>query len=142
MAPPTDEEHPPHAGGLQKQILQRLEYARRGQRAWAFAAHGSTILIIVCSSVAAVLASAKPEMPFIPGMQVTTAVTLLSLAVTVTTAVRTQLGFERKWTANRMTRSALEQLAVGIEVGNPDDPDAKRLAAIIAAHDQAITASS
>ena len=68
--------------------------------------------------------------------------TLLSLAVTIISTLQTKLGFERKWIANRMTRSALSQLRVDMNMGQSPQELADSLKKIYSQHDEAIAASS
>ena len=112
----------------------------KGQRWWSFASHGSTVLIVAFSSTAAVLAKFSPGL-FPTVVDNTTLATLLSLAVTIISTLQTKLGFERKWIANRMTRSALSQLRVDMNMGKSSCELADSLKKIYSQHDEAITAS-
>lgn len=125
---------------LSEHIADKLRKYLRGQRAWSLAAHGSTILVVTFSSIAAVLAKSNITLPF--AIDATTCSTIFSLLVTILAAVKAQIGFERKWLANRMSRSALEQLQVDEEAGMTQAELVKQLKAIIAAHDRAITTST
>jgi hypothetical protein len=124
---------------IAEQIEERRSRSLRGQKYWSFATNGSTVLIIVFSSVAAVL-SQVPDNPF--GFQTKYLVTVLSLVVTIISTVQTKLAFERKWIANRMTRSALDQLRVDEKTGAELDQLATKLKDIIANQDRAVTGAT
>lgn len=123
------------------EISRRLASTYCGQRRWSLWTHGTTILIVLCSSVAAVLDQAhttadQAHVDFVVRFSL---VTILSLVVTVVSAVQAKLSFEKKWIANRMTRSAIEQLQIDQRMGVPAEELAKSLKQILARHDEAIT---
>jgi dTDP-4-dehydrorhamnose reductase len=121
---------------ISAKISDLLEEYYRGQKLWSAATHGSTIVVVVASAVAALLAQSKTSWFGHSGADIAT---LLSLAVAIISTVQSRIGFERKWIANRMTRSALSQLDIDAKLGaNPDDL-AKTLKDILAKHDQSIT---
>ena len=110
----------------------------RGQRWWSLATQGATILVVSFSAVSAVLAQ-KTGSWF--GIPVSDLATTLSIAVTVISTVQSKLGFERKWVANRMTRNAIYQLDIDMNMGADADKLADALKGILVKHDQAITAT-
>lgn len=123
---------------ISNEIERRLRDSLDGQRWWSFSTHGSTIIIVTFSAVAAVLSQLKMSsaIPFAADLA-----TILSLLVTIVSTVHSKLGFDRKWVANRMTRSALEQLQIDAKMGTDPCVLAKTLKEIIARHDQAITST-
>jgi len=121
-------------------IDQSIKWSLRGQKWWSFANFGSSILIIIFSAIAAVLAQVKSDSTFIP--HPADFATALSLAVTIISTIQSKLGFERKWVANRMTRSALQQLEIDEKTGTAPAELAKTFKAILSKHDEAITGSS
>jgi len=101
---------------LVDKIERSIKDSYAGQRWWSLATHGSTILIVTFSSTSAVLAKWGPD-PLIGNIANTTLATSLSLLVAIISTVQSRLGFERKWIANRMTRSALSQLEIDEKMG-------------------------
>jgi hypothetical protein len=72
----------------------------------------------------------------------TAIVTILSSCVTIISTVQSKLGFERKWIANRMTRSALLQLVIDERTETVSIKElAAQLKNILKLHDTAITAA-
>ena len=120
------------------EIDRSLKWSLKGQKWWSFANFGSTILIVVFSSIAAVLTQTKST--FIP--HTNDFATALSLAVAIISTIQSKLGFERKWVANRMTRSALQQLIIDEKTGGDPVEMIKTYKAILSKHDQAITGTS
>src|SRR5580700_4041866 len=126
---------------IARKINQSIKWSLRGQKLWSFANFGSSILIIIFSAIAAVLAQqVKSNGTAIP--HAADIATTLSLAVTIISTIQSKLGFERKWIANRMTRSALEQLDIDEKTGTASPELVKTLKAILSKHDEAITGSS
>jgi hypothetical protein len=117
------------------QIQQAARSHQFGQKLWSFASNGSTILVIVLSALAAVLTQITSDLHSIPTRNI---VTLLSLAVTILSTVQSRLGFERKWIANRMTRSSLRQLEIDEKTGASLPDLVAALKSILSRHDQAI----
>jgi hypothetical protein len=109
----------------------------KGQKWWSFGNHGCTVLIVAFSSTAALLAKFSPDLS--SAVSNTTIAAVLSLAVTIISALQWKLGFERKWVANRMTRSALSQLRVDMMMGKDSEVLAEALKKIYSQHDGAIT---
>ncbi len=120
------------------EIDQDFKRSLKGQKRWSFANSGATILIVVFSATAAVLTQTKSN--FIPHTQ--DFATLLSLTVAIISTIQSKLGFERKWVANRMTRSALEQLKIDEKTGADPAELVKTLKTIVSKHDEAITGTS
>jgi hypothetical protein len=125
---------------IARKINQSIKWSLRGQKLWSFANFGSSILIIIFSAIAAVLAQVKSNGTPIP--LAADIATTLSLLVTIISTIQSKLGFERKWIANRMTRSALEQLDIDEKTGTAPPELVKTLKAILSKHDEAITGSS
>lgn len=125
---------------LRNKITSDMAHAYKGQRLWSAANHGATIIIVVFSAVAALLAQAAPG-NMVLSVPLKNVVTALSLLVTVVSTLQSKLGFERKWIANRITRSALEQLEIDENTGLSASELAKALKIIRAKHDEAITAT-
>lgn len=121
------------------EIDQNFNRSLKGQKLWSLANSGSTILIVVFSATAAVLTQIKGTYFILDNNSFATG---LSLAVTIISTIQTKLGFERKWAANRMTRSALQQLKIDEETGVDPADLAKTLKVILAKHDEAITGTS
>ena len=118
-----------------------LRWSLKGQKWWSLADHGSTVCVVVFSAIVAVLSQidAGKTVPFFT-LQVTTLTTILSLCVTIISTVQLKLGFERKWIANRLTHSALNQLLIDEETGAKVQDVKEKLKSILDTHDKAITA--
>ena len=125
---------------LAEEIDRKLKRSLKSQKWWSFANFGSTTSIIVLSASAAVLAQIKSTSTFF--LSFNDVATGLSLAVTIISAIQSKLGFERKWVASRMTRSALEQLKIDEKTGTPSTELVKTFKAILSKHDEAITGTS
>jgi hypothetical protein len=126
------------------QIDQNLKSHLKAQKWWSFANSGSTILIVVFSAFAALFTQIKfPLLGFwIYGPSNNSLATMLSVAVTIISTIQTKLGFERKWVANRMTRSALQLLKLDESTGRDSGELLTTLKGILSKHDEAITGSS
>jgi hypothetical protein len=121
---------------ISDKISQSLKWSRKGTKWWSFANHGSTILVVVFSALAAVIVQITNDIASIPVKDIATS---LSLIVTIVSTVQSKLGFERKWIANRMTQSSLQQLEIDEKMNTPTPELAKSLKDILAKHDHAIT---
>jgi hypothetical protein len=120
---------------IREQLAKRLKDSLNGQRAWSFATHGATVLIVIFSATAAVLA--QTDLTFLYSSK--TWATILSLSVTIISTIQSKLSFDRKWIANRMTHSALVQLDIDLREGTSSKEMAEKLKGIVAKHDQTIT---
>jgi hypothetical protein len=112
-----------------------LKWSLLGQKWWSFANHGSTICIIVFSATAAVLSQVTTGFAHIDPK---TGATVLSLVVTILSTVRSKLGFERKWIANRTTQSSLTQLLIDEKTGASLQEVKEKLKNILDQHDKMI----
>jgi Protein of unknown function (DUF4231) len=115
-----------------------LRWSRNGQKLWSFANHGSTVCVVVFSATAAVLSQTNAS---ILGQDPKTLATVLSLCVTIISTVQSKLGFERKWVANRLTHSALNQLLIDEKTGADVQDIKEKLKTVLDAHDKAIAAT-
>src|ERR1700677_5183082 len=91
---------------ISERIAVSLQKRRHAQCWWSAATHGSTIIIIALSSIAAVIAKYNDSIA-----------SILSVIVTIVSGVQIKVGFERKLIANRLTQSALSQLEVDDNMG-------------------------
>ncbi|HMD66047.1 MAG TPA: DUF4231 domain-containing protein [Stellaceae bacterium] len=121
---------------ISHKIAQELKWSRKGTKWWSFANHGSTIIVVVFSALAAVIVQITNDIASIPVKNIATS---LSLIVTIVSTVQSKLGFERKWIANRMTQSSLRQLEIDEKMNVAISELAKSLKEIRAKHDHAIT---
>lgn len=124
---------------ISEKISTGLVWSQKGRRLWSLANHGSTMIIVVFSALSAVLAQTTGDMLSVPVKNIATS---LSLAVTVISTIQSKLGFERKWIANRMTNSALQQLQVDEKMKQPVEKLAEAYKEIRKKHDLAIVATS
>jgi hypothetical protein len=130
---------------IRKKIQRELKLSRSGQRCWSFANHGATILVVIFSSLAAVLAQITGDVVglgtfgAIPAKNMATA---LSLLVTITATLQSKLGFERKWVANRLRHSALVQLEIDERTGHTLPDFVEKLKKIQSKHDRSIVGST
>ena len=73
-------------------IAQNLIWSRKGQKLWSFANHGATVIVVIFSALAAVLAQVTGDLWSVPVKNIATA---LSRIVTVVSTIQSKLGFER-----------------------------------------------
>jgi len=121
--------------------LQRCHY--RGQRLWSFVHHFTTFGAAILCLIVATLSQQKDWEPTIFRVSRNTLIATLSLIAGVLSALAARGGFERKWTANRLTRSKLYQLSLDM-LGNVDSPlmFKETIKRIIAEHDAAIVGTT
>jgi hypothetical protein len=124
---------------ISAEIEKCKDWSLKGQNWWSFATHGSTVIIIIFSSTAAVLAQTDLGLAFLKPSQ--NLATILSLIVTIISAVQAKLGFEKKWIANRLTQNKIYLLNIDRNMGTDELADelATELKTILREHDQAIT---
>jgi hypothetical protein len=118
------------------EIAHYLKKSSWGQKLWSFSAHGSTIIIVTFSAVAATLSQASITWHSISANGLAT---VLSLAVAVVSTIQSKLGFERKWVANRLLHNALVRLTIDENMGSDPVELANSLKDALAAHDKAVT---
>jgi hypothetical protein len=104
MSTPRDK-----AAYISGEIARYLKKSSYGQKLWSFSTHGSTIIIVTFSAIAATLSQAGITWH---GFSANDIATVLSLAVAVISTIQSKLGFERKWVANRLTHNALVRLTI------------------------------
>jgi len=125
---------------LKAEIAKRKDSHYIGQRLWSFVHHMTAFGAVILSLSAAAISQAKDWTP--SGLERDTLIALVSLVAASLAALTAKGGFERKWIANRMTRSQLEILELDL-LGDAVDPSAikETLKRIIAEHDAGITSS-
>lgn len=118
---------------LREEIRKALRKAEWGSRLWSVAHHGSGILSILASAVAAFLVASKKELVDDQSL----AIAALSGLAASLTAISTFAGFSRKWEVNRSTRSALRILKLGLKTEDPAQLR-EQFRAIMEAHERGI----
>ncbi len=125
---------------IKAEVDKRLEWHLGGQRKWSFVHHSTTFGAAILSLIVATISQLKDWTPTLCDRS--TLIALLSLIAAVLAALSAMGGFERKWIANRMTRSKLDALKLDLLDEQADPRVAKdTLKKIIADHDAAITGS-
>jgi hypothetical protein len=97
---------------LREQVASMREHHYSGQRYWSFLHHSTTFGAAVLSLVVATIAAMKDwQLSFISKDAL---IAILSLFAAILAALAARGGFERKWMANRLTRSKLDLLALDL----------------------------
>jgi uncharacterized membrane protein YcjF (UPF0283 family) len=123
---------------LKAEIEKRRDWHYAGQRQWSFAHHTSTFGASILSLVVAAISQAKDWKAEYFSRD--TVMAVLSLVAAMLAALAAKGAFERKWIANRMTRSKLDALHLDLLDEHADAAAVKdALKRIIADHDAAIT---
>lgn len=97
---------------LQKEHGNAKKWAPWYRKMWSFATHTATTLVIVLSASAAICASFSGELWWLKW-----AATILSGTVTIIASLKSQIGFERKWTTFRLVNTAVEFLEIDLLSG-------------------------
>jgi hypothetical protein len=124
---------------LREEVTQLIERHYKAQRLWSFAHHFSTFGAAVLSLTVATLSQKDgwDDATFMVSRNALIAI--LSLMAAILSALAARGGFERKWIANRLTRSKLDSLRIDMLEDTEDTaPLRERLKRIIAEHDSAI----
>ncbi|PXX96669.1 DUF4231 domain-containing protein [Halomonas sp. LBP4] len=128
---------------LRKEVDRLQKHHYKGQRLWSFAHHFSTFGAALLSLTVATLSQQDgwDAASFIVSRN--TLIAILSLSAAILSALAARGGFERKWIANRLTRSKLDNLRLDMleDVEDPT-PLKEKLKRIISEHDSAIVGSS
>jgi hypothetical protein len=123
---------------LKTEISRLRDSHYKGQRQWSFVHHMTTFGSAILSLIVVAISQVKDWTPTILSRDILIAVISLLAAILATLAAKG--GFERKWIANRMTRSKLDALHIDLLGGETDSTKVKNeLKRIIAEHDAAIT---
>lgn len=126
---------------LRKEISERRKSHYEGQREWSLIHHTTTFGAAILSLIVVTISQVKNWSP--ATISKDTLIALISLVSAVLAALAAKGGFERKWTANRMTRSKLDALYLDLLGDRPDLTKVKDdLKRIIAEHDAAITGTT
>jgi hypothetical protein len=118
---------------LEQEIEKHYGWYNHGTLAWSTAHHVTLFVVPVLTAAATVLLKTD----WAPEVQI-----ILTTAATVLASIAASQGFAKKWQANRLSRSRLDQLRV--EMTNPHfDRDAVRekLVEIIRQHDEGVLAA-
>ncbi|MEM8556669.1 MAG: DUF4231 domain-containing protein [Bacteroidota bacterium] len=122
---------------LRHEIEERRDLHLKGQRAWSFFHHASTVGAAIISVWVAAIAQSEA----LGGMweNKDAAIAILALVAAVLAALSAGGGFERKWITNRSTRSRLDALRVDLMADAPDrEQILKELRQVIIDHDSGI----
>jgi len=123
---------------LKAEISKRRDSHYKGQRQWSFVHHTTTFGAAILSLVVVTISQTKDWT--LTTLSRDTLIALISLLAAVLATLAAKGGFERKWTANQMTRSKLDALHLDLLSDQTDLTKVKdELKRIIAEHDAAIT---
>ena len=126
---------------LKTEILNRRNSHYKGQRQWSVVHHTTTFGASILSLVVVTISQLKDWTPTTPSKD--TVIAIISLLAAILAALAAKGGFERKWTANRMTRSKLDALHLDTLDEQADASKVReKLQRIIAEHDAAITGTN
>jgi hypothetical protein len=132
---------------LEKEIQKRKKWAYQGQRQWSFIQHATTFGASILSLSVVAITQVKNWDEIFKDTKVPDkdfSIVIVSLLAAILSSFATIGGFERKWAANRMTRSKLDELSLDLDI---DDSNVKakeikeKLQKIIREHDEQITQS-
>lgn len=125
---------------LKAEIEKQRKWHYAGQRQWSFAHHTTTFGAAILSLVVVAISQAKDWTP--SGLSRDSLIALISLVAAILAVLASKGSYERKWIANRMTRSKLDALRLDLLDDQVDPISIKdSLKRIIAEHDVAITGS-
>ncbi|HEY0458035.1 MAG TPA: DUF4231 domain-containing protein [Pyrinomonadaceae bacterium] len=123
---------------LKTEISKRRARHEKGQRQWSFIHHASTFGAVILSLVAAAISQAKDWKP--ETLSRDSIIAVVSLIAAILAALAAKGNFERKWKANRMTRSKLDALWLDTLDVNADELKLRtELKRIINEHDITVT---
>lgn len=126
---------------LQSRINDMLKSETWWTQFWSLVYHGSTFSAALASALAVLVLQLK-TLPWTPDTRADIAA-ILAMIASFLGAITASGGFERKWRINRLTKSTLEQLQIGLM-----DPEAnpaeirKELQSMTLRRDTTITAVS
>ena len=121
---------------LTSEVESRYFWAEVGARCWSTAYHASGTLSILVSAAAAFIAAANPD--GLSGTQVGLIAALSGAAAALTT-ISTFAGFQRKWRANRDTRTALYEVRLHLAKEGETPALLAKFCKIMEDHDRAIS---
>jgi hypothetical protein len=126
---------------LKSEIAQRQKHHRDSQRRWSFFHHSTTFGAVTLSLAVAAIAP-LPKWPE-GSIRKDILIAVLSFIAAILAAISARGGFERKWVANRLTRSRLDILHLDTLDGTADPSAIKEtLKRIVIDHDAAIVGAA
>jgi hypothetical protein len=126
---------------LRSEIARRRKDHYTGQRWWSFAHHTTTFGAAILSVVVALVAPLKDWPLSFIGKDIFIVIT--SMIAAILAALSARGGFERKWIANRLTRSKLDILQIDLLDDRADASAIKEsLKRIVTEHDTAIVSAA
>ena len=121
--------------GIERSIALRRRWAHRGTLCWSTAFH---LFFGVSVATGIVVAAISGKNITVYKICISDYVPLLALVGSMASAIGVFGGFERKWKANRITRSELDILDLQISSGMSLDDATAALIDIVRKHDAAI----
>lgn len=121
---------------LTSEVRKNYDRAHRGARNWSTAYHVSGVLSIVASAASAFIAAAN--LNELSGVQAAWIAALSGAAAALTTT-STFAGFQRKWRANRETRTGLYELLLRLPKEGETPALLQKFCKIMEDHDRAIS---
>lgn len=126
---------------LQAEIARRQRHHYSAQRRWSFVHHSTTFGAAILSLVVVTIAPLK-EWPF-GFVSKDIFIASISLLAAILAGLSARGGFERKWIANRLTRSKLDILQLDMLDAGADASSIKdTLKRIVVEHDAAIVGAA
>lgn len=121
--------------GIERSIALRRRWAHWGTLGWSAAFH---LFFGVSVATGILVAAISGKTVTMAEVRVSDYVPLLALIGSMASAIGVFGGFERKWKANRITRSELDILDLRLSSGMSLDDATKALIDIVRKHDAAI----
>jgi hypothetical protein len=128
-------------GTLSKDVKQKCKRFNRGAKMWSLAHHGVLFGSAIASASAAVIVQLQ-DVPIRVPLSPTDLSTLLAALAALLATTAAVGGFERKWRANRVSRTRMELLRERLEANVIDIEKAlDEYSCILNKHDAAIGGS-
>lgn len=120
---------------FETKLNQLSEWYGKGRRQWSFAHHSALYISAISSAAAAVI----PQLQGFTNQALQKNLTsILASLATVLISLGTAGGFARKWRANRVNKSKVEQLKGELIAREPTRADIDRLTQIEIDHDREV----
>lgn len=121
------------------QVENWFHWSSRGSKTWSCLHHATYALASVLSLIVAFILQLPGADGGDPGFDANLWGGVLALTAAILSTVSGNAGFERKWKANRLTRSKVNQLKIDLTEPAPDYAAIRKtLKTIIGEHNRAI----
>jgi hypothetical protein len=120
---------------FESKLRQQTEWYGRGQRLWSLTHHATLFISALSSAAAAVI----PQLEgFASGTVQKNLTSILAGSATVLISLNTAGSFGKKWRANRVSKSKVEQLSGELIAREPTTTDIDRLNQVESDHDKEV----